>query len=251
MVARSGPIAASHRRLPPGPDAHNEKVPIVNLQAAARRIALRSSAVLAALLAGACSTTPTAPAGAPASTPGVYTAPAGTPPAPGTPGTAAPTAPPAVLSPVATEQRYFEDWFRGTPVVIAAQPNHTLAVDVPLANSFDAGKADIKPALGAVLDRVAESLRRQAGARVTVGAPADAGAPASLARARAERVREHLVSRRIAAPRIALGGPVRAGGAVQLRLSIPPPAFPAAVSRASPSNVVPAERVAPVASNRP
>lgn len=223
----------------------------MNFQAAARRIVLRSSAVLAALLAGACSTTPTAPTGAPATTPGVYTAPAGTPPAPGTPG-AAPSAPPAVLSPMATEQRYFEDWFRGTPVVIAAQPNHTLAVDVPLANSFDAGKADIKPALGAVLDRVAESLRRQAGARVTVGAPPDPGAPATLARARAERVRDHLVSRRIAAPRIALGGPVRAGGAVQLRMSIPPPAFPAAVSRAQPSTVVPAERVAPVVtSSRP
>jgi outer membrane protein OmpA-like peptidoglycan-associated protein len=218
-------------------------------------MALRSAVVLAAALAGACSTTPTAPSGAPASTPGVYTAPASTPGAPGTPGgapgAATPSAPPAVLSPAATEQRYFEDWFRGTPVQISAQPNHVLAVDVPLANSFDAGKPDIKPALGAVLDRVAESLRRQSGARVTVAAPADAGAPAALARARAERVRDHLVARRIAAPRIVLAAPARAGGPVQLRLSIPPAAFPAAVSQTQPSTVVPAQRVAPVAVTRP
>lgn len=218
-------------------------------------MALRSAVVLAALLAGACSTTPTTPSGAPTSTPGVYSAPASAPGTPGTPGgapgAATPSTPPAVLSPAATEQRYFEDWFRGTPVVISAQPNHVLAVDVPLANSFDAGKPDIKPALGAVLDRVAESLRRQSGARVTVGAPADANAPAALARARAERVREHLVSRRIAAPRIVLAGPARAGGPVQLRLSIPPAAFPAAVSQTQPSTVVPAQRVAPVAATRP
>ena len=221
--------------------------------AAARRMALRSTALLASLLAGACSTTPPTTVEAPASTPGVYAAPAGTPAAPGTPGATPPSGPPAVLSPAATEQRYFDDWFRGTPVVITALPNHVLAVDVPLANSFDAGRADIKPALGAVLDRVAESLRRQAGARVTVGAPADAGAPVALAlaRARAERVREQLVSRRIAAPRIVLGGPARAGGPVQLRMSIPPPAFPAAVSRTQPSNEVPSQRVAPVVATRP
>lgn len=132
-----------------------------------------------------------------------------------------------------TEQRFLEEWFRGTPVVIAAQGATTLEVDVPLAHSFDAGKADIKPALGAVLERVAETLRRQIGARITLAAPTDAtGAPA-LAQARAQRVRDHLVARRIAAPRITLGDPARVGGPMQMRLQIPPAAFPA-VSRARP-----------------
>ena len=167
---------------------------------------------------------------------------------PGSPGGAGPgTAPATPVTPLATEQRYFEDWFRGTPVVIAAQPNSTLQVDVPLANSFEAGKADIKPALGAVLERVAESLRRQVGARLTIAAPPDPGGAATLAQARAERVREHLVSRRIAAPRIALANGPRAGAPLQLRMSIPPAAFPA-VSRWQSPNIVPNRGVKPVSS---
>jgi len=175
---------------------------------------------------------------------------AGTPGAPGAP--AAPgqgTAPAPSASPLATEQRHFEDWFRGTPVVIVAQPQAaqpTLLVDVPLANSFDAGKADIKPALAAVLERVAESLQRQLGARVTVAAPTDPGGNVALAQQRAQRVREHLVSRRIAAPRIALGGAARAGAPLQLRMTIPPAAFPA-VSRLQSPNIVPMKGVKPAA----
>jgi len=213
-------------------------------------VAARVSLAALALLIGACSTTggsgpsyggPIEPPAAPGS--------AGVPGAPGTPGTPGQGTPPPVVSPLAAEQRYFEDWFRGTPVVIAAQPQAaqpTLLVDVPLANSFDAGKADIKPALAAVLERVAESLRRQLGARVTVAAPADPGGSATLAQQRAERVREHLVSRRIAAPRIALGGAARAGTPLQLRMVIPPAAFPA-VSRLQSPNIVPMKGVKPAA----
>lgn len=207
-------------------------------------IAVRAAArlFLAALVAllGACSTTGGSgpPQGGPVDPPT----------APGTPGAAvpgAPAAPAAPLSPLASEQRYFEDWFRGTPVVIAAQPHAappTLKVDVPLANSFDAGKADIKPALAAVLERVAESLRRQVGARLTVAAPPDAGGDAALAQQRAQRVREHLVSRRIAAPRIALGRAAGAGAPLQLRMTIPPAGFPA-VSRLQSPNIVPIKGV--------
>jgi outer membrane protein OmpA-like peptidoglycan-associated protein len=120
-----------------------------------------TSALLAVLLMSACASTPSSSSGsgvfgapAPNATPGDPNA-APRAPAPGTPS----------ATPLATEQRFLEDWFRGTPVVIAAQPPVTLQLDVPLANSFDAGKADIKPALNAVLDRVAQSLLRQNAAR--------------------------------------------------------------------------------------
>jgi len=214
--------------------------------ALASRLAGRASLAALALFIAACSTIGTAPSSD--VYPGPVTPPAG-PGAPGAPGQTGQPAPPAPASPLVTEQRFFEDWFRGTPVVIAAQANSTLQVDVPLANSFDAGKADIKPALAAVLERVAESLRRQAGARITIAAPPDPGGAATLAQQRAERVRERLVARRIAAPRIALAGGTRAGAPIQLRMNIPPAAFPA-VSRLQSPNIVPIKGVSPVATSR-
>ena len=125
-------------------------------------------------------------------------------------------------NPLATEHRFLEDWFRGTPVVIAAQPPVTLQLEVPLVNSFDAGKADIKPALNAVLDRVAQSLLRQSAARINVNAPADAGGNAALAQSRMQRVREALGRKGIASTRVDLTDAApRSGGPVQLRLIIP------------------------------
>jgi outer membrane protein OmpA-like peptidoglycan-associated protein len=178
-----------------------------------------TSSLLTVLLMSACASGPTS--SSPGS--GVFSAPAPN----GMPGdpNAAPRAPgPGTPSatPLATEQRFLEDWFRGTPVVIAAQPPVTLQLDVPLANSFDAGKADIKPALNAVLDRVAQSLLRQNAARVHVNAPTDASGNAALAQSRATRVREALGSKGIAATRVAVTETApRAGGPVQLRLTIP------------------------------
>ncbi len=175
--------------------------------------------LLVVLLMSACASTPSSPS----SGSGVFSAPAPNAgsndpnagqraPAPGTPS----------ATPLATEQRFLEEWFRGTPVVIAAQPPMTLQLDVPLANSFDAGKADIKPALNAVLDRVAQSLLRQNAARININAPADANGNAALAQSRALRVREALGSKGIAATRVALTESApRAGGPVQLRLTIP------------------------------
>ena len=180
----------------------------------------------AALVLAACASTgPAVP-----ESPGIFTAPApnapaesgaapqqGTPAAPAPPGT----------TPLAMEQSFLEGWFRGTPVVIATQPPTTLQLDVPLANSFDAGKADIKPALNAVLDRVAQSLLRHAGARVTITASGDANgsapqAPAqALAQARTQRVRDSLATKGIAATRVTLIESARGGSAVTLRLAMP------------------------------
>jgi hypothetical protein len=128
---------------------------------------------------------------------------------------------PPATTPLAMEQRFLEGWFRGTPVVIATQPPTTLQLDVPLANSFDAGKADVKPALNAVLDRVAQSLLRHAGARITITASGDANGPATLAQARTQRVRDSLATKGIAATRIALIESARGGSPVTLRLAMP------------------------------
>jgi outer membrane protein OmpA-like peptidoglycan-associated protein len=217
----------------------------------ARRAAVSCTALALAALLGACATTTPSPATAPSTLPSAGVAPgAPTTPAPGPDAKAplkpVPNAPPP--TPLATEQRFLEDWFRGTPVVIAAQSVSTLQVDVPLGNSFEPGKADVKAALNAVLERVAESLRRQIGARVIVATPTDAGGPPGLAATRAQRVRDSLVAKRIAAPRIVVTeAPGRAGGPVQLRLSLPAPP----IARLDDNSlVVPAHGVKPVASSR-
>ncbi len=166
-----------------------------------------------ALLAG-CATppAPTPTSGAPA--PGAVALPPAAPRA---------TPPAAVISPLASEQRWFEDLFRGTPVVIALVDANTLAVDVPLANSFDAGKSAVKPALAKVLEYVTTSLRRQPAMRLSIAAPADATAGnVALAAARAQQVREALLARGVAATRLAGVGTARAGAPVQLRLLIAP-----------------------------
>jgi len=150
----------------------------------------------------------------------------GTEPMPGTaPAPARPPPPAPVASPLVSEQRWLDEWFRGTPVVIALTDTNTLAVDVPLANSFDAGRSSIKPALAAVLDRVATSLRRQPAMRVSIAAPSDAAGAPALASARAQQVRAHLVSRGIAATRMSGVGTARVGAPVQLRLLIAPQAI--------------------------
>jgi outer membrane protein OmpA-like peptidoglycan-associated protein len=209
-------------------------------------------ATLCAILA-ACATDTAPPAVPGVTTPSTAsTAPAGSTAPDGRPAGRPGVAPPA--SPLAAEQRFLEDWFRGTPVVIAAQAPAALQIDVPLANSFDAGKADIKPALSAVLERVAESLRRQSGARITVTAPADAnGVSATLSAQRTVRLREALVARRVATPRVALGDAPRPGGPVQLRIFIPPPpiarlddsSLPVPVNSTKPLAATRAERAVP------
>jgi len=175
-------------------------------------------ALAVALLISACASTPTSPSqqspfpgtAAPSSGPADPNA---------APRPATPATPPATA--LATEQRFLEDWFRGTPVVIAATPPATLQLDVPLVNSFDAGKAEIKPALAAVLDRVAQSLLRQSAARINVSVPTDAGGSPALAQSRGQRLREHLGTRGIAATRVTLVETLRSGGPVQLRLTLP------------------------------
>ena len=137
------------------------------------------------------------------------------------PATGAPPQTP-VESPLVTEQRWLAEWFRGTPVLVTLTEPQTLGVDTPLAHCFNAGSSTLKPALAAVLDQVATSLRRQPAMRVAIAAPADAGGNARLAASRAQTVREHLVSRGVAATRLTGSGTAPPGGAVQLRIVLGP-----------------------------
>jgi hypothetical protein len=127
----------------------------------------------------------------------------------------------APASPLATEQRFLEAWFGGTPVVIASQPPATLQVEVPLAYSFDIGKADVKPALDKVLERLALSLRRQEGSRLLVVTPGDARGAADLAQLRGQSVRDNLARKGIAATLVDLIDSPQPGGPVQLRMTMP------------------------------
>jgi outer membrane protein OmpA-like peptidoglycan-associated protein len=148
------------------------------------------------------------------------------PPAPSQPGVPRPAAdagtPPRPLS-LESERHWLQSWFAGTPVQIALRSDGALAVEVPREFCFDAGRSAVKPALAAVLDKVAESLRRQRTARLTLlAAPGDPAPNAGLARQRAEQVRTHLRGRGVPESRLAASSNAVAA-AVQLRLELPAP----------------------------
>ena len=155
------------------------------------RPSLSIALVLAGLLAG-CGSTP-----APPSTPG-----------------AAPS-PPSAKAALAAEQRRLAELFRGTPVVFALEPDGSLRVEVPLRYCFDSVRAEVKPPLAAVLDRVAASQRRER-TRLLVTAPADPGAKGlRLATERAVSTRDYLMGRGIAGTRFSISS-LAGGGVVKL-----------------------------------
>lgn len=144
--------------------------------------------------------------------------------APGAPGTPLPTGPPtaqqrsSAAAALGVERSWLAAWFRGTPVQIAQRGDGAVTVEVPRDFCFEPGDSRVKPALAAVLGKVADSMRRLPAARLTLlAAPADPGAAATLALQRAAKVREYLLARGVAAAR--LGPPAAAGAsAVQLRM---------------------------------
>ena len=131
----------------------------------------------------------------------------------------------AAASTLAVERQWLASWFKGTPVVIAQRPDGAVVVDVPREFCFDPGHDAIKPALAAVLDKVAQSLRRTPIAELhLIAAPADANGPAALAVQRAAKVADYLRSRGgVAAGRLAKPS-AASGSAVQLRMEAPSPA---------------------------
>lgn len=128
----------------------------------------------------------------------------------------------AVTAALASERQWLGSWFQGTPVAIDKSGNGAVTVDVPREFCFEPRKSSVKPALAAVLDKVAESLRRVPLAQLTLlAAPDDAAGSAPLALQRADQVREYLRSRGV--PPVRLGKPsAAAAAAVQLRIEAPP-----------------------------
>lgn len=166
-----------------------------------------SLAVLAvlAVLGGCASTTPT-----PAPT---SSAPSPTPVPTPTPDQRA--AAPAHLT---AERQWLSSWFKGTPVKIRQLDDNAIAIDVPREFCFEQGGSKVKPALGAVLDKMTQSLQRVPIAQVTlIAAPADAKGTDELALKRAAQVQQHLRAAGVRADR--LGKPSVANvPAVQLRM---------------------------------
>lgn len=123
---------------------------------------------------------------------------------------------------LAVERQWLDSWFQGTPVSIVQGNDGSITVAVPRAHSFDSGRSRIKSALGAVLDKVAESLRRRPDARVVQLLAPDDGAPQpALAVERAAQVRRHLQERGVSVQRMAEPAGVGVGvAAVQLRIAL-------------------------------
>jgi hypothetical protein len=162
------------------------------------------------LLAG-CGVTPTRPpaANAPSATP---ESPA---PRPGQP-------PPGVL---AAEVTWMKQLFEGTPVAVVAEDDGAMRVDIPLSYAFDDKSSSPKPPLRAVMDKVAQSLARQASAKVHVATPGPA--------ARGTAMRNYLMGRGVIALRVVVLTPP-ATEAVTLRVVPGPVAIDKLDDRALP-----------------
>ena len=180
-----------------------------------------SGLVLALVLSGCAGVKPPQPAAAPEPTRPEPVAPAPAPPAPApAPAPSAADQRAAAPAALATERKWLQSLFAGTPVRITQTRDGPVGVEVPREFCFDPGQSEIKPPLAAVLDKLAQSMRRAPLARLTlVAAPDDGGAAASpaLAQQRAAQLQKHLQSRGTAASRISKPTTTTAG-AVQLRL---------------------------------
>lgn len=130
----------------------------------------------------------------------------------------------AAASTLSVERQWLGSWFKGTPVVVAQRPSGSVVVEVPREFCFDPGKDVVKPALAAVLDKVAQSMRRMAIAEIhQIAAPGDASGGAALGVRRATRVYEYLRSRGVSEARLAKPS-VTSGTAVQLLMEAASPA---------------------------
>jgi outer membrane protein OmpA-like peptidoglycan-associated protein len=98
----------------------------------------------------------------------------------------------------------------GTPVAVTQTPDNRLKLDIPSDLSFDMGSSVIKPSFTPVLDRFATNLSQHPESTVTiVGHTDSSGSEAlnnALSVARAEAVRDYLVSRGIARSRFVTAG---------------------------------------------
>ena len=99
---------------------------------------------------------------------------------------------------------------RGTNVEVTRTEDNQLKLNIPNDISFDTGSAAIKPQLRTVLDPFANSLRDDPAARLMIVGHTDNTGSAAinnpLSVERAQSVRDYLVTRGVAAPRIDTAG---------------------------------------------
>jgi outer membrane protein OmpA-like peptidoglycan-associated protein len=128
----------------------------------------------------------------------------------------------AAAGALAVERKWLASWFDKTPVVIGQRSDGAVTIEVPRDFCFDRGRSAVKPALAAVLDKVAESMRRVPGAQLPLlAAPDDGSGAAKLALQRSTEILEHLRGRGVNAAR--LGKPAATTvAAVQLRIEAAP-----------------------------
>ena len=175
------------------------------------------SILLVAALLAACASGPRSGApGVTGAAGGTASQPAGTPqPAPGSAEQRT-----ALAAELTVEQQWLDSYFRGTPVQIRQRDDGALWVDVPREYCFDAGRANVKAPLAAVLDKLAESLRRRPAAMVTLlTAPDDKPGSTPLALQRAASVQKHLRDRGVPLARLGEPKAAAAGTVVQLRIA--------------------------------
>lgn len=108
------------------------------------------------------------------------------------------------------QKRAMEQATQGTGVAVTQTPDNQLKLNVPSDVSFDTGSAQIKPNLMPVLDRFAQTLNTNPGTTVRIVGHTDStGSDAvndPLSVNRAAATRQYLVSRGVAASRIAIEG---------------------------------------------
>ena len=127
----------------------------------------------------------------------------------------------AAAEALSVERQWLVSWFHGTPTRIEQHSDGAVTVEVPREFCFEPGKTGVRPALAAVLSKVAESLRRVSAATVPlIAAPGDPGGATALALQRADAVHDYLRAHGVAAAR--LGKPAAAGAAAAVKLRIEP-----------------------------
>ena len=161
------------------------------------------STLLLLVALGACTSTPP-PAQAPAPAPH-----------------ATPDQRAAVPANLTVEQQWLNSWFKGTPVRIRQVGDSAITIDVPREFCFDPGKSSVKPALGAVLDKMTQSLQRLPLANVTlIAAPGDASGATAAGAAARNAGRRPICAPPGCAPSVSASPLSASAPAVQLRMEL-------------------------------
>lgn len=103
-----------------------------------------------------------------------------------------------------------EDATRGTGIDVERTDDNRIKVEIPSDAGFDVGRANVKPQLGNVLEKFAQSMRDHAATEIRIVGHTDStGSDAinnPLSVDRAAATRDYLVSRGVSPTRIAIDG---------------------------------------------